>query len=612
MKKRLAAVLLTVLLLITALPVHASAAAFHTALRVPYTFVPHASSHDIDAVSVYADAFFRVDPTVYNPTLAHLSLALALTCGASRQAYDENGSWDPVGSTVHAEAFLCGTKDRSRLGITSLGFSDFARSADITSGEPQTDSVGAVAAHKTIRENGEDYTLIALGIRGLRYGDEWADNFRVGLDGDHAGFSAASKRVIAFLGDYIRTYLPDASKLKLWITGYSRSAIIANMTAAAVYDGALNLPAGVTVNAADDLYCYTFATPRGVHTENIKPWSNIFNVISGYDIVPSVAPKAWGFGRHGIDVILPTHENSDTFAEDKTVMQTYLDAILGEETVSVLTDDSVSVMKDISIRLDRLFSDPDNIIDIEYSEETPSAALEGGLDWFFTNVFSSREDYAILENELLTALGPDAPVGISFETLLSSIAKTAEDSFSDKGELLLLLAPMMLPHIDNSDAEDYRAEADARFDEMFDTFLFDLEQNLGTSLSGTVWETLLHTILYKILDRAAYEIANDNYHPIGQLIGGMAHVIDSGLAAHFPEVSLAWLRTLDPAVSPSDAKDHSQLMSAYLTLLAGQQTEDTSADNIAEERISAYRGMAISGMLHDIPLTEKRAVTEMP
>ncbi len=596
MKKRFTAILLTVLMLLAVLPMHASSAVSDSAYRVSYTFVPHAVGYDIDASCVYADAFFRADPAVYNPTLSHLSLAFALTCGTSRTSTDANGNWDPIGASAHAESFLCGTRGASKLGIVNLGFSDFARSADLSAGEPTTDTIGAIAAHKTVYENGENYTLIALGIRGLRYGDEGADNFNVGSEGDHRGFSAASDRVIAFLDDYIDTYLSDAGKLKLWITGYSRSAIIANMTAAAVYDGALTLPRGVSVDPASDMYCYTFATPRGVLLENAKPWSNIFNVISDYDIVPAVAPEAWGFTRHGVDVILPTHENSGSFSRHHDSMQTYLDSILGDGTQTVHTPQTVSVMQSIKIRLDRLFTDPSNIIDIEYADESTADALKNGFDWFFSSVFSSRAEYAEIEDELLTLLGPDAPQDISFEGMLASIMTSAEELFTDRSTLISLLTPLLLQHLDNSDSSFYRTEAEARFADIFGMFLSSLEQNTGTSLRDTAWETLLYTILYKTLDRASYEIAHDHYRPIGQLLGGMTFVMESGLAAHFPEVSLAWVRALDPAVIAQSGEDDRKLMSVYYGLLAGPLT--------AEERLSNYRGMAISGLLHDYPMSE--------
>ena len=610
-KNRIAALFLTVFVLLTALPITASAAVYDTVLCVPFTFVPHAAEDDIDASCVYAESFFRADPTVYNPTLSHLSLAFALTCGNARNSTHADGSWDPVTASEHAEAFLCGTRGGSPLGTVSLNFSDFARSPGLEDGAPTTDSVGAVAAHKTVRENGENYTLIALGIRGLRYGDEWADNFNVGTTGDHRGFSCAAGDVIAFLSDYISTYLSDAGKIKLWITGYSRSAIIANLAAAAVYDGALTLPDGVSVDPTEDMYCYTFATPRGASAENAKPYGNIFNIISDYDIVPAVAPAAWGFTRHGVDIILPTHENDTAFDETKAAMQSYLDSMLGDETLTVETPETISVMQNLTIRLDRLFSDPANILQKEYIDETPAAALDGGFDWFFSRVFSSREEYAQIEDDLLSVLGPDAPDGISFETILEAVMTNAKSHLTSKSTLISLLAPMLLPYLDDSDPDAYRAEAKARFEDVFDTVLSDMEESLGTSLAGTAWESLLDTILYQTLDAAAYEIAHENYLPIGQLIGGMTFVLDSGLAAHFPEVSLAWVRALDPAAVMQDSEDYRALLSSYFGLIADTVFSEP-ADNSAVERLSVYRGMAASGLLREYPTADVRTPRAMP
>jgi len=163
---------------------------------------------------------------------------------------------------------------------------------------------------------------------------------------------------------------------------------------------------------------------------------------------------------------------------------------------------------------------------------------------------------------------------------------------------------MLLPHLDDSDPESYRAEAESNFSSVYDSILSSIEQSVGTPLDGTVWDTLLYTILYKTLDRAAYEIAHENYLPIGQLIGGMNYVSESGLSAHFPEVSLAWVRALDPAVVPQTSGDHAGLLSVYLDLLADFWTSDLSAADSVEERMSAHRGMAVSGQMHTYPQTK--------
>ena len=57
--------------------------------------------------------------------------------------------------------------------------------------------------HTHMNGNLEPDVLIALGIRGHNYGQEWASNFLVGSEGDHVGFVDARDKVLSFLRQYI-------------------------------------------------------------------------------------------------------------------------------------------------------------------------------------------------------------------------------------------------------------------------------------------------------------------------------------------------------------------------------------------------------------------------
>ena len=158
-------------------------------------------------------------------------------------------------------------------------------------------------------------------LRGGGYGGEWASNVHTGSTSAHYGFTTPVAAVFASLKAYLAQIGQegDPGELKLWIGGYSRGAIIANLLAAK----ALN-----TLPQLDKANCfvYTFATPAALTAadqpdmqldfdNNHKAdgslrvtWgeSNIFNIISSGDIVPHLLPEEWGFHRNGNDRFLPS------------------------------------------------------------------------------------------------------------------------------------------------------------------------------------------------------------------------------------------------------------------------------------------------------------------
>ncbi|MBE6658134.1 MAG: hypothetical protein E7604_06800 [Ruminococcaceae bacterium] len=562
--KRILAILLTVLLLLPALPLTAFAAE-HTDASIT---VPSVSGN-IGTSCTYSDDYFRGDPTRYNPDLALLSIAFAMSCGT---ADGINTEWQPVTAASNAESFLCGTFGGSEIAEASLGFSEFARSADMENGKPGTDTIGAVAANKIIREGDTDYTLIALGIRGMGYGAEWASNFTVGAEGDHKGFSDSASKVTAFLSDYINTYLDSNTRIKLWITGYSRSAIIANMTAAAVCDGALALSNGMTLVPADDLYCYTFATPRGVLAENAKPHANIFNLVSAYDVVPAVAPEAWGFTRHGVDVAYPTAAVTEDFDAQKAVMLTYLTKLTNGKMTDIVSPSKIPVISDITIHFENLFIDPDNLVEITYTDTTPETAIRDGMNWYFSKAFPTRSAYtAELEDAMRTltaqlldsyAETPALPDG-TLDALLGAAA-----SFMSMDTLTTLLAPMILPRTDLADFDSRHADFVYLFESTFDDFLTTLEQTSGIPMRNTAWEVVLHAFLFNTLDAAAIAAYEDDYTGLGLFVGGLTYLLDSGLTAHYPEVSFAWTAALADAAKEAEKENVPLSRLAFVAELA--------------------------------------------
>ena len=190
-----------------------------------------------------------------------------------------------------------------------------------------SDKVAFTLAHKYINagdhvddlSQGED-TVIAIVIRGGCYGAEWASDFNVvngtDYDSDHYGFKIASdevkEKVNAYVSSLNRKDRGIRGQLKIWITGYSRGAAVANKVA---HDLNYNGIGGRDIHTGN-IYAYTFATPN-VATRNYngkpsnisyhyyKKDADIFNIVSPADAVPRAPLYKWGYGRYGRTLYLP-------------------------------------------------------------------------------------------------------------------------------------------------------------------------------------------------------------------------------------------------------------------------------------------------------------------
>ena len=187
---------------------------------------------------------------------------------------------------------------------------------------PWTDSIGYGLASKHISLNKEDFTLIAVAVRGGNYDGEWASNFTIGLEGDAQGFKEATNQVIEGLTSYLKNY-SISGKVKFWISGDSRAAITSNMVAGEIlkmYEANQYLTSEVQYND-DDIYAYCFEPPLGVEItlENARReiYHGIHNLVNYNDFVPLVAPFEWGFARYGVDHYYPDRLNDIYFDESE-------------------------------------------------------------------------------------------------------------------------------------------------------------------------------------------------------------------------------------------------------------------------------------------------------
>ena len=234
----------------------------------------------------FEDSYFDGPATEYNHQLAQASMGLAVA--AFRPVFDK----DIISPSEHAIQFM---KD---CGFTNIMTDDYDKN-------PSLYTVASIIGSKQMTDaNGEPYTLIAVAVCGGGYSNEWLSNFTVGSGIRHEGFSSAANlvenRIFGYIGRANIT-----GRIKIWITGFSRSAAVSNITAADLVD--------CGVFRQEDIFTYLFATPRTTKDPKPGSYDNIFNIVGQYDPVPQVPLSSWGFERYGINLYTSLWETDSDF-----------------------------------------------------------------------------------------------------------------------------------------------------------------------------------------------------------------------------------------------------------------------------------------------------------
>ncbi len=312
--------------------------------------------------------FYSFDETYrYQPLLATASLCLALSAFSNQ----ENLAWNSeLPAQDHRRAYNV-ERLYETLGYTNAEYVNYNTVLTDTS-----DKVAFSMAMKHI-DDGEGHTdtVIAVPLRGGGYGGEWGSNFNLTMDGyhgNHVGFQRAADGVRSALADYL-TKLKTEGKIKgevkLWFTGYSRASATANLLAHDV--SALSSLGGVPIQRKN-VYAYTFATPAGAKIVGKNVDDNIFNIVSPVDLVPRVAPAAWGYGRYGITLVLPTKN-------DQKLMDTYRDlsGLTGSQGDLAVMPAQRLLLDDFCVRLTLVVPDTTAYRQLGLNEALPK--LMGGL-----------------------------------------------------------------------------------------------------------------------------------------------------------------------------------------------------------------------------------------
>lgn len=236
----------------------------------------------------WSDTYFEGSSSEFSLPLADMTLCMEMAMGPRAMSWDDNQFTD---GDVNIRALA-----------TELGFYDF-QEYDLTSPSKAEGTIGTFIATRDMTDEKGPYKLVFAGGRGLMYNLEWYQNMYVGSTGDHTGFSQTADNFKARIDAYLQRFSSD-ERVKLWITGYSRTAAVANLTAAR-YDQE-------GTYAGDNLFAYCFATPQGTTDTGAHDakYDNIHNFVNTADLVPKVAMSEWGFTRYGQDHLFHAAPNN--------------------------------------------------------------------------------------------------------------------------------------------------------------------------------------------------------------------------------------------------------------------------------------------------------------
>ena len=250
----------------------------------------------------YSDALFDAPANQYRHQLAQSSLGLAIA--AFRQKDVELAQKDQAVRQYLLDA-----------GFGALASEEY----DIT---PSVDTIATLIGSKQI----DGATLVAVAVSGGDYEKEWESNFTISVqqydNGEvfHEGFAQAAANVVVRVLFYLQEQ-NITGPVKLWLTGYSRAAAVSNLTAYALLQSNL-----VT---EENLYAYTFATPRCMANAEVPECASIFNIVGSFDPVPSVPFEEWGYDRYGTTLYLPSQELCADYADRKAAVEPIYQQLTG-------------------------------------------------------------------------------------------------------------------------------------------------------------------------------------------------------------------------------------------------------------------------------------------
>ncbi len=376
---------------------------------------------------IYSDDYFKKSGKVYDPHLSTMSFALAVaSVSSTREEFDEEGYK---------------RKSRDLLAVLDdIGFSDIAINDDYRK-KPTKDSLGIACAHKKIVQNGKEYTLLAIIPRSAGYEAEWGNNFVLGAAGNAKGFDSCAEKCLAYAKDYIADQ-GISGDIKVWTSGYSRGAAVANLTAAKLIDDPNGYLGDAVTLSSDDLYAYSCGTPSGADVNNDprnEKYAGIFSSYLETEFASAMAPADMGFTRYGTDRILYNEDKYDEMLDNLGVINAYV-----HDTYSTSINSNQFRPKKLGIVDGSIGLADDNA---SYIPSDPAEYLRG-LCSYLTVITGGREEYAKTYEQPFSDL-------IAYYESLTEEESAAMMSALTGSDDTIYMAVAMYAYFMNTKAESY-------------------------------------------------------------------------------------------------------------------------------------------------------------
>lgn len=444
----------------------------------------------------YSDEYFTQSGYNYRQDLATVTMAMCFAAGnvADPARYKEG------------PANLIDFFDQ-------IGFKDFEANKDFTE-RPGRNTFGVGIANKVIYIDGEKYTVIGMGLRGCGYYAEWAGDLNVGLEGEHTGFAICRDTALAFLKDYLAKHTEITGKVKLWCTGYSRGAAGTNMLGGAIDDIiASGSSIGKNVElSADDVYFYCYEPPMGADVNKIGSsiYNNIHNIVNYNDLVAKVAPECMGFGRYGVDHVLPSAKLDDNYDALKADMLEVFSTFENAGTYRIDNFKYVTVTPKATIS---------KIINLKNGiTMTQGEFLDRFVQKLFTEVFTKRAEVYAAQDDIseivLPLIGtyPD-----QWDTFVDILSKNAAKNI---GELIYVIKNKSTEEVVNFVANLF---LDAMREAGITEYNFEQVKKMVRPLTLTV---------IKIVTKCPDEFATLIFNIVGIM------------SAHYGELGMSWMMSI--------------------------------------------------------------------
>lgn len=498
MKKAISILLVLVLLFsLTPLSVFAAGDEYETITGTVMFNAGHDDSKtDHPCPFTYSDEYFTQTGYNYRQDLATVTMAMCFAAGnvADPARYKEG------------PANLINFFDQ-------IGFKDFEANKDFTE-RPGRNTFGVGIANKVIYIDGEKYTVIGIGLRGCGYYAEWAGDLNVGLEGEHTGFAICRDTALTFLKDYLAKHTEITGKVKLWCTGYSRGAAGTNMLGGAIDD---IIASGGSIGknvelSADDMYFYCYEPPMGADVNKIGSsiYNNIHNIVNYNDLVVKVAPECMGFGRYGVDHVLPSAKLDDNYDVLKADMLEVFSTFENAGTYRIDNFKYVTVTPKATIS---------KILNLKNGiTMTQGEFLDRFVQKLFTEVFTKRAEVYAAQDDIseivLPLIGtyPD-----QWDTFVDILSKNAAKNI---GELIYVIKNKSTEEVVNFVANLF---LDAMREAGITEYNFEQVKKMVRPLTLTV---------IKIVTKCPDEFATLIFNIVGIM------------SAHYGELGMSWMMSI--------------------------------------------------------------------